>query len=266
MDKQLERFGGDQEAALAAYNWGPERAEAWVAGGKDRSQLPEETRGYIEKILGPGPTATGTAISPAIAVPGGPRKLTAGEKKFSEEQSKAQVEAQAALGKVEGNAESGLRAVEDLLKDTEGLEAIVGDPSDLLSYGRIPDALAQFAIPALSAGKPAARGFAKWQTVTGSAFLSAFENLRGGGQITEAEGNKATAAAAALNRGQNAEEVRTALRDLRDVIQAGLRRARARAKGDFSGDNALSATGGAASVAPAASPEDDALVNKWLGG
>jgi hypothetical protein len=48
----LNRYGGDKEAALAAYNWGPGNADKWVAGGKNKSKLPRETRGYIENILG----------------------------------------------------------------------------------------------------------------------------------------------------------------------------------------------------------------------
>ena len=39
----LERFGGDREKALAAYNWGPSNVEK--GGG-----LPEETRNYLKKI------------------------------------------------------------------------------------------------------------------------------------------------------------------------------------------------------------------------
>jgi len=274
MDKQLERFGGDQEAALAAYNWGPERAEAWVAAGKDRSQLPEETRGYIEKILGPS-GATGASVSPAGAVSGGPRKLTAGEKKFSEEQSKATVEAQTALGKAETNASTGLRAIDDLLKTGSGLETIAGKPGTLLDWGGIPDALAQYAIPFVASGEKEATAYAKWETVKSTAFLDAFESLRGGGQITEAEGNKAEKARAALSRSLPPDELRVQLKNLRDVIEAGLARARARARGDFSGTNALSATIPAGTTSPAtapmlrapeSNPDDDALVNKWLGG
>ena len=39
----LERFGGDRDKALAAYNWGPSNVER---GGS----LPEETRNYLKKI------------------------------------------------------------------------------------------------------------------------------------------------------------------------------------------------------------------------
>jgi hypothetical protein len=46
------RYGGDEAAALVAYNWGPGNADKWVAGGKDHSRLPVETQGYLKNILG----------------------------------------------------------------------------------------------------------------------------------------------------------------------------------------------------------------------
>jgi hypothetical protein len=48
----MDRYGGDKEAALVAYNWGPGNADKWVAGGKDSSRLPRETQGYVKNILG----------------------------------------------------------------------------------------------------------------------------------------------------------------------------------------------------------------------
>lgn len=44
-----KRYPGDQDAALAAYNWGPGNADKWVASGKT-SPLPAETRNYIRNI------------------------------------------------------------------------------------------------------------------------------------------------------------------------------------------------------------------------
>lgn len=63
----------------------------------------------------------------------------------------------------------------------------------------------------------------------GKAFLEAFENLKGGGQITEVEGRKATEAIARLNASQSEKAFRAALSELRDVVGAGLERARQRA-------------------------------------
>jgi hypothetical protein len=49
-EAMLNRYDGDAEAALAAYNWGVGSADKWVAGGKDMSKLPSETRGYVETL------------------------------------------------------------------------------------------------------------------------------------------------------------------------------------------------------------------------
>lgn len=60
--------------------------------------------------------------------------------------------------------------------------------------------------------------------IGGAAFLQAFESLKGGGQITEVEGKKATDAIARLNRSQSDKEFETALKDLRKVMSDGLSR------------------------------------------
>ena len=60
--------------------------------------------------------------------------------------------------------------------------------------------------------------------IGGAAFLQAFESLKGGGQITEVEGKKATDAMARLNRAQSDGEFKTALTDLRKVMSDGLAR------------------------------------------
>ena len=47
LDELKKRFGGDLEQALAAYNWGPAKVR-----NRGMDNLPVETRGYLEKILG----------------------------------------------------------------------------------------------------------------------------------------------------------------------------------------------------------------------
>lgn len=49
LSTMLERYNGDVERALAAYNWGPGRADNWDG---DRASLPAETQGYLRNILG----------------------------------------------------------------------------------------------------------------------------------------------------------------------------------------------------------------------
>lgn len=60
--------------------------------------------------------------------------------------------------------------------------------------------------------------------IGGSAFLQAFESLKGGGAITEVEGKRATDAIARLSRAQSDEEFETSLNDLRKVMTDGYKR------------------------------------------
>lgn len=60
--------------------------------------------------------------------------------------------------------------------------------------------------------------------IKGTAFLQAFQSLKGGGAITEMEGKKAEAAIARLDRAQSDKEFETALKDLRAVMVAGKNR------------------------------------------
>lgn len=62
----------------------------------------------------------------------------------------------------------------------------------------------------------------------GQAFLAAYNQLRGGGQITEVEGAKAEAAMARLNTAQTEAEFRNALQELRATVMQAMERARAR--------------------------------------
>ncbi len=48
----LERYDGDEAAALAAYNAGPGNADKWGGSGLDVSDIPfPETRAYVEEVL-----------------------------------------------------------------------------------------------------------------------------------------------------------------------------------------------------------------------
>jgi hypothetical protein len=63
----------------------------------------------------------------------------------------------------------------------------------------------------------------------GKAFLEAFASLKGGGQITEVEGRKATEAIARLDRTQSPAGFDKALADLESVVKAGLERSQRKA-------------------------------------
>jgi len=69
---------------------------------------------------------------------------------------------------------------------------------------------------------------AMYKQVTGAAFLEAFDKLRGGGAITQVEGEKATAAISRLGRNISEAAFVQAAAELRDIVQRGLERAEAR--------------------------------------
>jgi hypothetical protein len=65
--------------------------------------------------------------------------------------------------------------------------------------------------------------------IEGRTFLSAFDQLRGAGAITEAEGQKATAATARLDRAQSDDEYLAALNELKTILVKGMEIARQKA-------------------------------------
>lgn len=75
----LQRYHGDQEAAVVAYNAGPGRADDWLRKGKDDDVLPAETKAYRNKVVGaPGAdhpdfhmADTAEVIPSSKTVPGG---------------------------------------------------------------------------------------------------------------------------------------------------------------------------------------------------
>lgn len=52
MSQLLNRYGGNVDNALRAYNWGMGNVDKWIASGSDPSRLPKETREYTGKVYG----------------------------------------------------------------------------------------------------------------------------------------------------------------------------------------------------------------------
>lgn len=127
----------------------------------------------------------------------------------------------AATGKAMGEAKAALPKVLQSTAETLGaLDALENDPylDNMLGSidGRTPDL-----------SSDANRVAARMDEITGKTFLTAFQSLRGGGAITEAEGAKATAAISRLgNRIQDPAAYRAAIQDLKDIARNGLLRAK----------------------------------------
>jgi hypothetical protein len=131
-------------------------------------------------------------------------------KKRAEEMGEASGKAAADYPRIAANAVDALKTIDQ----------IRGHPGKTTGIGAI-GGLAP-AIPGTSQA-----GFVDLvDQAKGKAFLEAFNSLKGGGQITEAEGRKATEAIARLNRARRVEDFDKALQDFEDVVKAGAERAR----------------------------------------
>lgn len=107
-------------------------------------------------------------------------------------------------------AQRNLNLIQDIIGD-ESLGEVTG-----MIWGRVPARTqSQYNL------------MAKMDQLRGAAFLQAFQNLKGGGQITEKEGEKAEAAIARLQRTQDVNAYKQALKEFAEVITAGVERAKA---------------------------------------
>lgn len=74
-----QRYGGDLDAALVAYNAGPGVADRFVASGKNTSILPAETRDYVTKIKANLGGGAPTGSTPTRSAPTGGTQMANGQ-------------------------------------------------------------------------------------------------------------------------------------------------------------------------------------------
>jgi hypothetical protein len=139
-------------------------------------------------------------------------------------ETKKQAEAATNLPTEVGKAERALDVLSQIEKHP-GFSGAVGMKGPSHLFGITPEP-----IP----GTQEADFVALVNQIGGQAFLTAFQDLKGGGHITEIEGLKAEQAIARIrDRNQSEKGYRKAIQDLRDVINSGLERQRKAAEGDF---------------------------------
>lgn len=140
----------------------------------------------------------------------------------------AEAESQKQQGEARGKAKASLPMVESAANNIiTKVESVLNDPQldKMVGYsGYIPNM------------SPEARGFmAKVKQLEGTAFLQAFESLKGAGAITETEGAQAKAALIRFQEMvQTGADYRLALRDYIDQVRRITDVARQRASGDQS--------------------------------
>ena len=102
-----------------------------------------------------------------------------------------------------------MRSMLGELKNHPGMSSSIGAKGKEYLFGMKSEPIA---------GTKAADFYSQLEQVQGGTFMQAFNNLKGGGQITEQEGAKATAAIARLNPRQSEEGFNKALMDFDGVL------------------------------------------------
>jgi hypothetical protein len=223
----------ETEARAAAFN--KDMAKALVGREYEKRSLVEKDGSIISLdpsnpkqsgVVGAYPTfqkiqpgESGQFVTPGV--PGGVGSATAApsaqtvipgmslrEKSSEQKLGEVEGENQAKLPGTIDQAQTALRLVDELQRNPV-LPDVIGPIA-----GRIP-----------AIGGPKADAINRIDQLKGQAFLSAFSSLRGGGQISNIEGEKATQAVTRLQRATSPEAFNTALNDLREVLHLGLKNA-----------------------------------------
>lgn len=123
------------------------------------------------------------------------------------------------------NLPSTLSAAERAVKQ---IDELVGSADGKIKPHAGFNSAVGFGVPGLKyvPGTDTASFHARLDQLKGGAFLEAFESLKGGGQITEVEGRKATQAITRMDTATTEKEFVTAAREFQEVIRAGMDKAR----------------------------------------
>lgn len=165
--------------------------------------------GKMEPVSVNGAPVVGAQADPAL------QGAIAGAKAGAQTEAKERTEARLEAPKVVAQGEETIKLVDDLL-NAPGFKQAVGK-SRVMQIQRIP-------------GTDAKDFDIRLDQLKGKQFLQAFETLKGGGQITEMEGKKATDAIARMDAAGTEEEFVKAAREFQQVIRQGVERAKGKAQ------------------------------------
>jgi hypothetical protein len=149
------------------------------------------------------------------------------------ETGKATAQAAIALPGAIATGEEAIRKVDELV----GAAPVKNAEGKLISAGTKPHAGFGQAVGAGIPGLKYIPGTSvtdfnkRLEEIQGGAFLQAFNTLKGGGSITEAEGTKATQAINRMSTAQSEKEFNLAAREYQEVLRNGIARAKAKAAG-----------------------------------
>jgi hypothetical protein len=168
--------------------------------------------------------------------------------------AKGDVAARQALPNILANAELAINNIDDMI----GKQEVKDASGKVIQQATKPHKGFQNAVGAtwlpgarFVPGTAASDFQALQDQVEGSAFLSAFEALKGGGAIATKEGEKATAAKLRMKLSQSEDEYIKAAREFQDIVRKGV-------------ENAKSKAGAGGTIQPSAGGANiDALLDKY---
>jgi hypothetical protein len=176
-------------------------------------------------------TAVQTQLPPGVRVASGVDRIDAGTKFILLDKRTGQVvgeqpkdlrgaEREKGIGEAEGKAAANIGSTVATADQTlSTIDGVLNDKN--LNFTLSPAGMAARNIPFTQSTGTMAR----IEQLQGRAFLQAFESLKGGGAITEIEGQKATQAIARLGANQSPKDFREALAELRGIVTAARERA-----------------------------------------
>ena len=157
------------------------------------------------------------------------------------ETGKSAAKASAELPSAIEAADRGIKLIDEMIGDTT-----VNDRGQLVFGKKRPHAgfesyvgASMFPGARFVEGSDTASFELRQKQIEGQAFLDAFQTLKGGGQITEKEGEKATAAISRMNKAASEVEYVKAARELQEVLREGVKRAKSKASRGNIGGGAL---------------------------
>jgi hypothetical protein len=146
-----------------------------------------------------------------------------------ETQGKAQAKFEAAAPEAISKADEAIRKIDELVgteptKTKEG--KIIAGTKPHPGFGQAVGA----GLPGLRyvPGTSAADFDARLKEIQGGAFLEAYNTLKGGGSITEVEGQKATQAITRMSLAQSEKEFKAAAREFQNILRKGIERSKAK--------------------------------------
>jgi hypothetical protein len=123
------------------------------------------------------------------------------------------------VGQAQGTAKAALANGADI--DAEATKKKIDELMSSEGFSSIFGSIDQYR-PAWTMDSSGKDARTRFEQLKGTAFLSAYAMLKGGGAITDVEGQKAGAAMARLDRSLSEDEARQALKDFKEAVDMGL--------------------------------------------